>query len=295
MQLQINPVFAEVIPELTLDEFAQLEENILAEKRIIDPIITWKGFIVDGHNRYKISQKHPDIPYSTHEKEFKNEDEAVVWICSHQLGRRNINEIQRKCLVASRYRSEMKLERFHGNQHTLANESGLGPKGPDHKHHGTRSELAQELGVTEKYIRNSVEVLNGVDAAEEAVPGSKHEIISGQIKAFEKDIKELAKLPVTDRVEAIERMRNPATSQSREIEPELDSSISQIENINPQGSIEDNILGSMQGSVDLFISTYNNYFIRFPKLKEDKRYRKKAVEILKNLKKYIETVEGELK
>ena len=31
MQLQINPVFAEVIPELTLDEFAQLEENILAE------------------------------------------------------------------------------------------------------------------------------------------------------------------------------------------------------------------------------------------------------------------------
>lgn len=295
MQLQINPVFAEVIPELTLDEFAQLEENILAEKRIIDPIITWKGFIVDGHNRYKIAQKYPDIPYSTHEKEFENEDEAVVWICSHQLGRRNINEIQRKCLVASRYRSEMKLERFHGNQHTLANECGLGPKGPDHKHHGTRSELAQELGVTEKYIRNSVEVLNGVDAAEEAVPGSKHEIISGQIKAFEKDIKELAKLPVTDRVEAIERMRNPATFQSREKEPELDGSVSQLENMPPQGLIEDNILGSMQGSVDLFISTYNNYFIRFPKLKEDKHYRKKAVEILKNLKKYIETVEGELK
>ena len=49
----------------------------------------------------------------------------------------------------------------------------------------------------------------------------------------------------------------------------------------------------MQGSVDLFISTYNNYFLRFPKLKQVSEYRKKAVEILINLKKYIEKVEGE--
>ena len=107
MELQINPVFAEVIPELTVDEFAQLEENILAEKRIIDPIITWNGFIVDGHNRYKIAQKHPEITFSLYEKQFENEDAVIAWICSNQLGRRNINEIQRKCLYATRYKAEV--------------------------------------------------------------------------------------------------------------------------------------------------------------------------------------------
>lgn len=39
----------------------------------------------------------------------------------------------------------------------------------------------------------------------------------------------------------------------------------------------------IQGSVDLFISTYNNYFLRFPKLKQVSEYRKKAVEILECL------------
>jgi hypothetical protein len=60
-------------------------------------------------------------------------------------------------------------------------------------------------------------------------------------------------------------------------------------------NIEDNVLGSMQGCVDTFISTYNNFYVRFPKLREDAHYRKQSLEILKNLKKYIEKVEGELK
>ena len=128
--LQINPAFETIIPELSPDEFAQLEENIITEQRIIDPIITWKGMIVDGHNRYKIAQKHPEIPFTTHEKTFVNEDEAVIWICSHQLGRRNINEIQRKCLIAARYESEKKVKMFNGNRYTLTGESRVGEKPP---------------------------------------------------------------------------------------------------------------------------------------------------------------------
>jgi hypothetical protein len=294
MELQINPVFAEVIPELTLDEFAQLEENILAEKRIIDPIITWNGYIVDGHNRYKIAQKHPEIPFQIHEKEFENEDEVVVWICSHQLGRRNINEIQRKCLIAKKYESEKNIEMYVGNQYTLPKKSGVGPKGPPQKKHGTRAKMAEDLGVSERYIRNSVDVLQGVNAAEEAVPGVKKEFFSGQIKAFEKDIIDLVNLPIEARIVAIESMRNPQKScinpskgvstPSKEKKEESEATI-----------IEDNVLGSMQGCVDTFISTYNNFYVRFPKLREEAYYRKQTLDILKNLKKYIEKVEGELK
>ena len=50
MKLQINPEFENMIPELTDDELSQLEENILAEGRIVNPIVVWNGVIVDGHN-----------------------------------------------------------------------------------------------------------------------------------------------------------------------------------------------------------------------------------------------------
>ncbi len=54
MKLVIDPEFAEKIPALTKEEFDQLEANILAEGRIIDPLIIWNGIIVDGHNRLRI-------------------------------------------------------------------------------------------------------------------------------------------------------------------------------------------------------------------------------------------------
>lgn len=140
-------------------------------------------------------------------------------------------------------------------------------------------------------------MLKGITAAEEAVTGVKKELISGQIKAFEKEIIGLAKLPIEERVAAVESLRNPKKAKSIETEtyPHKGSEIKPaIEEISQKCEIEENILGSMQGSVDLFISTYNNYFLRFPKLKQVSEYRKKAVEILINLKKYIEKVEGEL-
>ena len=172
--------------------------------------------------------------------------------------------------------------------------SGVGPKGPPQKKHGTRAKMAEDLGVSERYIRNSVDVLQGVNAAEEAVPGVKKEFFSGQIKAFEKDIIDLVNLPIEARIVAIESMRNPQKSC---INPSKGVSIPSKEKKEESEAtiIEDNVLGSMQGCVDTFISTYNNFYVRFPKLREEAYYRKQTLDILKNLKKYIEKVEGELK
>ena len=59
MDLRIDPEFAEKIPPLSPEEIEQLEANILAEGVVINPLIVWNGVIVDGHNRYRILQKHP--------------------------------------------------------------------------------------------------------------------------------------------------------------------------------------------------------------------------------------------
>ena len=54
MELRIDPEFEGKIPPLTAEEFRQLEENILADGLVINPLIIWNGVIVDGHNRFHI-------------------------------------------------------------------------------------------------------------------------------------------------------------------------------------------------------------------------------------------------
>ena len=62
-QLKIDPEFQNQINPPSFEETHQLEMNILKEERVLNPIITWNGYIVDGHTRYQILRKYPFIPY----------------------------------------------------------------------------------------------------------------------------------------------------------------------------------------------------------------------------------------
>ena len=99
INLKIDPEFQSQIPPLTDDEFHQLEENILKEGKLLSPLIVWNNTLVDGHNRYAILQKHPEICFSTMPLRFANREEALAWICKNQLGRRNLSPDQKRYLI----------------------------------------------------------------------------------------------------------------------------------------------------------------------------------------------------
>ncbi len=88
--LKVDQQFKNLIPPLSKSEYLQLEENLIVDG-CRDPITVWKDIIVDGHNRYEICMRH-QIPFSVMEKDFVCREEAIAWICSNQLGRRNISE-----------------------------------------------------------------------------------------------------------------------------------------------------------------------------------------------------------
>jgi N6-adenosine-specific RNA methylase IME4 len=96
-QLTINPELKSLIPPLTAEEFKQLETNVLAEG-IREPIITWNGTIVDGHNRYELAQMY-DLPYKTREMQFTTMDNCKEWMILNQFGRRNLSNYQRSLLA----------------------------------------------------------------------------------------------------------------------------------------------------------------------------------------------------
>ena len=51
LHLTIDPEFARKIPPLREEELKQLEENILADGVVINPLIVWNGVIVDGQTQ----------------------------------------------------------------------------------------------------------------------------------------------------------------------------------------------------------------------------------------------------
>ena len=95
--MQIKQEFKDLIPPLTKEEFKQLENNCMAEG-IREKILTWNGFIIDGHNRFEIATRW-DLDFETESKHFDNEEAVKEWMILNQFGRRNLSNYQRSVLA----------------------------------------------------------------------------------------------------------------------------------------------------------------------------------------------------
>jgi hypothetical protein len=204
--LKIDPEFQGKIPPLTFEELNQLESNILRDGRIINPIIVWQGLIVDGHNRFTIAKKHPEIPFTTHEKAFANRYEAIIWICKNQLGRRNLTPEQKKYLIGKQYEAE-KLN--HGGDQKSNLKKSTGQNGQSIDKRWTRQRIADENGVNDSFVKRAEQFSKGVDAAEEAVPGTRQKVLSGEVKPTAAEIASVARAPPEERPALVAEICKP--------------------------------------------------------------------------------------
>ena len=98
--IQVKEEFKNLIPPLNDSEFKELEDSILSEG-CRESLIVWNNILVDGHHRYEICTKH-NIPFKVINKDFEDENEAMLWIINNQLGRRNITDFARAELALKR-------------------------------------------------------------------------------------------------------------------------------------------------------------------------------------------------
>ena len=92
-ELTIHPELQDLLPRLSDEVFAGLEEGILRDG-CLSPLVVWNDILIDGHHRYEICRKH-QIPFSVQTVVFKTLDEAKLWIWKHQENRRNLTDYQR--------------------------------------------------------------------------------------------------------------------------------------------------------------------------------------------------------
>lgn len=97
MELKIDNEFHKLIPPLQEEEYKLLEKSIIDEG-CRNALVIWDGFIIDGHNRYEICNKH-DIEFETIYKEFENREDVKEWIITNQFARRNLTTYDKSVLA----------------------------------------------------------------------------------------------------------------------------------------------------------------------------------------------------
>lgn len=151
MNVKIDPEFHALIPPLSDDERTQLETNLKADG-CRDPLVHWRGLLLDGHNRYEICDRL-GIGYRMVEKALPDRAAATAWIIRNQLGRRNLSDFQRAEL-ALRLKpvlsADAKQRMTAGKASDPAPNVAQGQRNPD-----TRKVLAEAAGVSPTTIQRT--------------------------------------------------------------------------------------------------------------------------------------------
>lgn len=121
--IEIDPELEQLLPPLSKEDYQMLEQSLLQngfmqhstriqlwcppeEAENEDSIHMAKSYIIDGHNRYRICQKHNiGLPSWCFDWLcFDTKEEVKKYIYENQLARRNLTPIQ-KISIAEQYRS----------------------------------------------------------------------------------------------------------------------------------------------------------------------------------------------
>jgi len=169
MSIIIDPEFKDLIPPLSLEEFAELEASCIKEG-IRDALITWpqddgNEILIDGHNRFEISAKHAGIQFDVKHYYFSDRNAALIWMVSNQFARRNLSAYDRSVLALKI--KPMFAERAKKQQIRKS----VSQKSVEQKPIDTQKELATIAGVSHDTI-HKVEVIEN-EAPEEVKKQAK--------------------------------------------------------------------------------------------------------------------------
>lgn len=156
MSIRIDKEFESLIPPLTDEEFKQLEENIVREG-IRDPLVVWHvpngdDILIDGHNRWKIAAKHAGIRFDINRKNFPDRDAVAEWICNNQLGRRNLNILDREKLMDKKREIAKKRARERQATSTGGSKPQLMERLPQAEKGSVRDIIGKELGISGRQV-----------------------------------------------------------------------------------------------------------------------------------------------
>ena len=156
----ILPEMAELLPPLSAEQSAALEEDLLRNGCYSPVIVNEDMVIVDGHNRQSLCEKH-GLPYTMAVFSFEDLLEAKQWALDTQKGRRNLEKWELG-KIALKLKPEIEAK-ARANQGTRTDLSATLPESSDTV--DTRKELAEAVGLGERTMGKVMQIDEHAPAA----------------------------------------------------------------------------------------------------------------------------------
>ena len=179
MTITIDEEFQSLIPPLTDFERLQLGET-LEKEGCRDPLITWNGILIDGHNRHEICERL-GLEYTTREIVLSDRDSVKQWMYRNQLGRRNLSPVDASELRGLMYNARKKTK--GGDRKSKVQNDPL--------IESTAEVVAKETGVSAATIKRDGEYAEAVDEVAKTDPAIRSKVRKGDVK--KKDVIAAAK------------------------------------------------------------------------------------------------------
>ena len=248
-KLNINDKFKKLIPPLSKDEYVQLEENI-TRNGCREPICVWNNTIIDGHNRYEICQKN-NIPFYIQEiTDITFDEDAIVWICSNQLGRRNISDECRKLLIGEKYNAEM-IVNSKKNPNGINQYSKNKNKSDKSISCKTAKKIAHEFNISEASVRRYARLSKAVDILNKTNPKLANDIKNGYARCNHNEANEI--------ISENNKRKDSIYIQKDDINKKKKFQIKEMPKYNPNAEFESlaSTIPSWQGSIDRLLEKKN--------------------------------------
>lgn len=154
--IQIDEELEKLLPPLSKEDYNILEQSLLKSgfDQKFGRIKVWfgsdgdtnnksVGYIIDGHNRYRICQKHKiELNHWDYEAVFMDSKEEIIkWMYENQLARRNLSEVDKYEIVErySDFLEKMAKENQSNGGKGLSNLTKV----------NVRKEKAEKVGISE--------------------------------------------------------------------------------------------------------------------------------------------------
>ena len=158
----VLPEMEQLLPPLSVEQFSALERDILENGCYAPIIVNEDMVIVDGHNRFRICEKH-GLPFKMLVFSFADLLEAKQWALDTQKGRRNLDKWELG-KIALKLRPEIEAKALAnmsaggGDQKSTAAKSGLATLPNPISPVDTRKELAEAVGLGERTMGKVMQI-----------------------------------------------------------------------------------------------------------------------------------------
>ncbi len=200
-----DPEYRYALHELKIDESFErlhvfmpevkrkrLEQNI-HQRGVSKPIITWHGFIVDGHKRYEIYHRR-GILFPIRNIDSWSRYDVMEWLCDKNLKRFDLTDEYRKYFIGKKYLIQIE------KSNSLAAEDS--PAGKDPKPLHNRYLIAREMGEIHNVSHSTVlkysQYAEAIDAIYEREPAVVGSILTGQVRVSIENVIEISRLSNDD-------------------------------------------------------------------------------------------------